>query len=119
MAQKCLECGTEINGRIDKKFCDDQCRNTFNNRLKRDQNNYIRNVNNTLRKNRRILAELNPNGKSKAKREEMLLKGFNFNYFTNVYITKDKRTYYYCYDYAYLEIDNDWYALVMKKDWVK
>ncbi|MBN2521295.1 MAG: hypothetical protein JXB17_12355, partial [Bacteroidales bacterium] len=58
----CTECGEPIHGRSDKKFCCDQCRNIFNNRLNSNLNNYMRNINNVLRKNRRILAELNPNG---------------------------------------------------------
>ncbi|MCD4732176.1 MAG: hypothetical protein K8R74_16335, partial [Bacteroidales bacterium] len=84
----CPECGFEIIGRTDKKFCSDQCRNTFNNRLKQDANNYIRNINNILRKNRRILAELNPKGKSKVTRNKLNEKGFNFDYYTNSYSTK-------------------------------
>jgi|SRR5690554_2148733 len=118
MKQLCLECGEKIKGRVDKKFCDDQCRNTYNNRQKRDQNNFIRNVNNILRKNRRILATLAPKGKGKANKDELLQKGFDFTYYTNTYTTKDDRTYYYCYDFAYLELDNNWYALVKRKEWV-
>lgn len=116
MEQLCLECGEKVSGRIDKKFCDDQCRNTYNNRQNRDGNNYIRNVNNILRKNRRVLAELVDKGR--ATKDELLLKGLNFNYYTNTYTTKDNRTYYYCYDYAYLELEGDWYAIVKRKEWV-
>ncbi|MEZ5198076.1 MAG: hypothetical protein R2764_17305 [Bacteroidales bacterium] len=114
----CPECGFEIVGRIDKKFCSDQCRNTYNNRLKRDSNNYVRNVNNTLRKNRRILEELNPGGKSKAHRNKLVSKGFNFDYYTNSYTTKSGKTYYYCYEYGYLPIEDDYFFLVMKQDYV-
>ncbi|HET9053883.1 MAG TPA: hypothetical protein VFM90_06915, partial [Cyclobacteriaceae bacterium] len=56
----CQECGEKIIGRVDKKFCSDTCRISFNNKLNSDGTNYVRNVNNTLRKNRRILTELNP-----------------------------------------------------------
>lgn len=51
----CLACDKPLKGRLDKKFCDDYCRNNYNNRLNSDQSNYVRNVNNILRKNRRIL----------------------------------------------------------------
>lgn len=116
--RNCPECGETILGRADKKFCSDQCRNTFNNRDKQDANNYIRNVNNILRKNRRILANLNPNGKSKASRNKLVEKGFNFDYFTNSYTTKTGKTYYYCYEFGYLPIEDDYYFLVMKQDYV-
>ena len=39
----------------------------------------MRNVNNMLRKNRRILAVLNPNDKAKTTKTELLDKGFKFN----------------------------------------
>ncbi len=114
----CLECGYEIIGRSDKKFCSDQCRNTYNNRLKKDANNFVRNVNGVLRKNRRILAELNPDGKAKVPFQKLKDKGFNFDYFTNMYRTKAGKTYFYCYEYGYLPIENDYYFLVLKQDYV-
>lgn len=114
----CLECGTKIFGRVDKKFCSDQCRNSYNNKLNSDGTNYIRNVNNILRKNRRILMDLNPNGKSKTHRNKLFEKGFDFNYFTNTYTTKAGAIYYFCYEYGYLPIDNDFFALVKKQEYV-
>jgi hypothetical protein len=41
----CLQCGTELRGRIDKKFCDDQCRTAYNNSIKTDSA-IIKNINN-------------------------------------------------------------------------
>ena len=61
----CIECGRSFQGRSDKKFCTDACRNHFNNKQNADQMNYIRSVNNTLRKNRRILENLILRAKAK------------------------------------------------------
>lgn len=36
MDKKCLECGEKIVGRADKKFCNDYCRNAYNNNLHKD-----------------------------------------------------------------------------------
>lgn len=118
MKKHCLECGTPIKGRSDKKFCSDDCRNTYNNRLNSDQHNHMRKVNNILRKNRRILASLNPEGKTKISRNQMLKKGFNFNYFTSIYTTQSGKTYYFCYEQGYLPIDQEMCALVIKKSYV-
>jgi len=118
MEKKCLECGDEIFGRVDKKFCGDQCRNLYNNKLNGQNTNYIRNINRILKKNRNIMESLCPNEKSKVKKDKLLSLGFKFNYFTNIYETKEGRRYYYCYDFAYLQLDENWYALVKKKDWV-
>jgi hypothetical protein len=56
----------KIVGREDKKFCSDGCRN--NNKINKDSTNFMRNINNKLRKNYRILSELNVEGKSKTTR---------------------------------------------------
>ncbi len=119
MERKCPECGESIKGRVDKKFCSDLCRNSYNNRNNSDNNNYMRNINNILRKNRRILEELNPEGKTKIHRDRMTAKGYNFNYFTNTYQTKTGNLYFFCYEYGYLELENDFFALVKRQEWVE
>lgn len=115
----CLNCDNPIKGRLDKKFCSDQCRTTHNNRLNSDANNFVRNINNILRKNRRILAELNPNGKAKVKEKVLAETGFKFSYFTNEYITKSGNVYRFCYEYGYLKLKNNQYALVVRQEYVE
>lgn len=110
----CLECGGKITGRADKKFCSDQCRVTYNNKLNRDETSYMNNVTNILRKNRRILLELNTKGKTKVNRDKLNDKGFDFNYFTSQYKTKEGSIYHFCYEQGYLPLDNNWYLLVVK-----
>ena len=82
MQKNCLQCDAPLKGRIDKKFCDDACRNTFNNAKNKDNNNLIRNTNNWLRRNHRILKALNPNQKTKVSRTKLMENGFDFNYIT-------------------------------------
>ena len=117
--RECPICGDLIQGRADKKFCSDQCRTTHNNRLNSDVNNFVRNVNNILRKNRRILAELNPRGKSKVHRDKLLELGFKFSYFTNVYKTRAGKAYHFCYEQGYLELEDGMYALVIRQEYVE
>lgn len=114
MERNCPECGEKIVGRIDKKFCSDYCRNAYNNNLNKDSRNLMRNVNNKLRKNYRILEELNPKDKTKATRTKLLAKGFNFEYFTNIYTTKTGNIYYFVYDQGYLPLEGEFYALVRR-----
>ncbi|KIO50622.1 MULTISPECIES: hypothetical protein [Flavobacterium] len=111
----CLECSEKIVGREDKKFCSDSCRNAYNNKINKDSTNFMRNVNNKLRKNYRILTELNSDGKSKATRDKMINKGFDFDFFTNVLQTKTGNTYYFLYDQGYRSLDNDYFMLVKKE----
>lgn len=119
MASKCIECKEKLYGRADKKFCSSHCRSTYNNRLNSDTVNFMRNINNILRKNRRILKVLNPKGKTKVSKSQMLENGFKFSYFTNEYITQAGKVYRFCYEQGYLELDNDIYALVVRKEYVE
>lgn len=118
-SRHCLECQTEVKGRKDRKFCSDYCRNSYNNRLNEDANSYVRRINSILRKNRRILAELNPEGKKTVPVLSLAEKGFNFHYFTNIYTTQKGAKYYFCYDHGYLRIDHDQCMLIIKQDYVK
>ncbi len=115
----CLECGDPFKGRIDKKFCSDLCRVSFNNRMNSEDIQYVRNINNILRQNRRILMALNPSGKNKVSHEKLKAKGFNFNFITSLYKTRDGAVYYYCYEQGYLPIENDYYLLVIKKEFLQ
>src|SRR5438034_11239501 len=112
----CLCCNKPLRGRSDKKFCDDYCRNNYNNQLRANlgHNSCVRNINNALLKNRKILQTILPNGDetAKANKEKLLNLGFQFKYLTHAYKTKRERTYYYCYEYGYLPLENDGYLIV-------
>ncbi|GGC82363.1 hypothetical protein GCM10011508_07120 [Flavobacterium lutivivi] len=112
--RNCPECGDKILGREDKKFCSDSCRNNYNNRINKDATNLMRNINNKLRKNYRILSDTNTEGKTKTTKAKLLSKGFDFEYFTNILNTKTGNTYYFVYDQGYMLLDNDFYMLVKK-----
>jgi hypothetical protein len=112
----CLNCDEPIKGRADKKFCDDACRNNYNNQLNSDNSNYVRNINNILRRNRRILANFIPLDKTTAKASKKKLEeaGFSFSNFTSIYRNKQNQTYFFNYEYGYLSLENDWYMIVKK-----
>ncbi|MFP4664617.1 MAG: hypothetical protein ACLFM1_09340 [Bacteroidales bacterium] len=118
MKRTCKECGESFFGRADKKFCSDQCRNSYNNSLRKDYNNMMRNINNILRKNRRILHKYNPHGKAKVQKKTLLDAGFDFDYLTNVYQTQKGHVYKFCYDQGYLELDDNLITIVERKEYV-
>lgn len=117
-SKTCPECGGKILGRADKKFCSDQCRNSYNNKLNSDASNTVRNINNILRKNRRILQSLtNQSDKTMVSKDTLLSKGFNFSYGTHTYTTKKDVIYQFCYEYGYLYLeDKNLYLLVERKE---
>jgi hypothetical protein len=117
--KKCLDCGEKLVGRIDKKFCNDQCRNNYNNKLNSDTSEIMRNVNAILRKNRKILEEIlshSPEGKMTVNQRKVNDKGYNFNYFTNIYTTKTGKKYYFCYEYGYMQLENELLMLVKRSE---
>ncbi|MFT4771254.1 MAG: hypothetical protein ACI9CP_000546 [Cryomorphaceae bacterium] len=119
MKKQCLECQDEFVGRVDAKFCSDSCRSSFHNRTNIEGREEIKRVNVILRKNRKILAGFNKTGTARVRRSLLLTEGFNFNYLTNVYITSKGKTYKYSYDYGYLESEDDYLTIVIKKDYVR
>lgn len=102
--RKCLECGEQLRGRLDKKFCNDSCRNSFNNAKNREKNALIKRTNSQLRKNYQILTKYNTTDKTTVARQTLSLEGFNFELFTSIYVTKANKTYYFVYDQGYLSI---------------
>lgn len=113
----CLECNADIRGRTDKKFCSDHCRNAYNNKLNKDSNNLIRNINNRLRKNYRILKsfQLKDGNTTKTSKRRLLDKGFDFEFITNILTTKKGTTYRFVYDLGYRKLEDDSYLIVMRK----
>ena len=101
MENVCLECGSQLIGRLDKKFCTDQCRYLYNNKQKRQHEAGIQNINRILRKNRSILKSLNPVGKTTVRRSLLENKGFEFDFFTHTYRSKGGSLYYFVYEYGY------------------
>ncbi|MDT0675192.1 hypothetical protein [Autumnicola musiva] len=114
MQRSCLECGEKLVGREDKKFCSDYCRNAHHNKANRGEIAIIRAVNNQLRKNYKILQDLNPENKGKTSKSRLLEKGFSFNHITSIYTTKTGTVYYFVYDQGYLPLENEYYALVKR-----
>jgi hypothetical protein len=114
----CLQCQKPLRGRTDKKFCDDNCRNVFNNTIKAVPYNLVRNVNNQLAKNRRLLEEVIPAGEEMGKttRDKMISKGFSFKYLTHTYTNKKGNVYFFCYDYGYLPLEGEWLLVVHRKE---
>lgn len=101
-SKTCPECGQIVIGRADKKFCDDYCRNTFNNRNNSDASNYVRNINNVLRKNRRILESKFNNKLTRISFLHLASEGFSFLLHTHTVRNKRGKIWHYCYEYGYM-----------------
>lgn len=106
-AQLCLTCEKELSGRSDKKFCNDQCRNIYNSARQKNiraaEPIYIKMVIDILRKNRKILAALDPVPKEPVivHRSRLVNLNFNFDFITSTLDTHRGHHYRYCFEYGY------------------
>lgn len=112
----CRCCNAPVKGRADKKFCNDYCRNEYNNSLKSPATNLVRNINNALGRNRRILESLlQPDEQPVTIHHDKLVeKGFLFKYNTHTFTNKKKDVYFFCYEMGWLALDNGWYLVVKR-----
>lgn len=115
--RSCRYCGSTIRGRQDKKFCDDACRNTFNNQKHAQQSNLMRAIHRVLRKNRAILLAKLPEGitRIKVSRDCLFREGFDFRYLTHSYCPHRGKEYRFCYEIGYVVLEGDWLAVVREK----
>lgn len=118
--KNCIACNKIIRGRSDKKFCNDYCRNAYNNQIKSPTNNFIRNTNNRLSKNRRILEYIieDTNPFIKIKKEQLMQLGFSFEYTTQIHQNKQGKIYYFCYDYGYFTINKEWCVIIKNETFI-
>lgn len=119
MERKCLDCGDVLKGRADKKFCSDQCRNNYNNRLNKDTNSFVRNVHLLLRRNRRILADLYEEQRIRVHRDALFALGFNFAFFTHTIETSTGEMFRYCYEYGFSQSDDDFVEIRVNSEFLE
>lgn len=112
----CKECDNALLGRADQVYCSDYCRNAWHNKTKAGSTPYVRKVTGILKRNRNILAELNPAGTSNSSRQTLARKGFNFDFFTNTYTTRKGDVYYFCYEFGYVERTDRFITLVKREE---
>ena len=101
-------------GRPDKKFCDDGCRNVYNNWIKKKELEEIRNIDQALKRNRRIMKQLLGSEEQVTISEKKLRDaGFNFDFSTHTFFSKKKSNQFiFCYNYGYHALGNGKYKIV-------
>ena len=116
MKTKCQFCEKEIIGRAGIKFCSPICKaRKHQENKKASQVEIVEEINKILLKNRMILRETIGNQKQ-MKTEQIVLskQGFNFKHFTGMYLNRQGKTYYYVYDFAWMEFSTQ-EVLIVKK----
>ncbi len=100
----CLNCGSELEGRADKKFCNHYCKSNYNyEKNKGTEQTLFKKIDIQLKLNRRLLRDFNKAGKSTIRAEKLLSEGFDPNYFTHYWKNKKGDVYLFCYEFGFLK----------------
>lgn len=114
--RNCLECQSVLNGREDKKFCNDACRSAYNNKSYRCQNETLRHTNLILKRNYKILQHLVASGDCTIGKKELIRKGFSPDYVTRVSRNASGHTVYFLYDHSFFNLGKNNRLLIQKTD---
>lgn len=119
ITKKCLVCSTQFVGRSDKKYCSDQCRNVYNNKINSQLSKNIRKTNRILRVNRDILNKYYIIGIEEVSLFSLISEGFILTHFTNLYKDTKGAEIYFCYDIGYQLSKNEMVKILEKKKFEK
>jgi len=105
----CKVCKKKIIGRSDKMFCSIKCKNYYHTNLRRVTKNAVKEIDIILHRNRSILLEILGKRRLKIKVNRIVLekKKFRFKYHTHLHINKHNKTFYYVYDFSWMEFSDD------------
>ena len=114
--KQCLYCRKNIRGRSDKKFCNDYCRNYYNQGLKEKEGVAEKKINQILSRNRRVLQQISEEGHYVClPRERLMSMGFDPRFCTELYFTKSKTACFFCYDYGFVFSQKNDLAIVFER----
>ena len=114
--KQCLYCRKNIRGRSDKKFCNDYCRNYYNQELKEKEGVAEKKINQILSRNRRVLQQISEEGHYVClPRERLMSMGFDPRFCTELYFTKSNTACFFCYDYGFVFSQKNDLAIVFER----
>ena len=118
----CLDCKKHLSGRADKKFCDVYCKSAYHYRLRQEAMNFYTQIDQQLKKNRKLLKQYNKAGKATIRASVLRELGFDPNFFTHYWKNNNGEVYLFVYEYGFLtKIENgkQKYVLVTWQPYMK
>jgi len=116
MKKTCQQCGQEMQGRTDKKFCSTDCKNRYHIDNRRNTRDAVAEIDGYLHRNREILVTL-MGSSTKVEIDRLVLSrtGFRYDYHTGTYLNKKGKMYRLVYDYAWMDFSDQKVMIVRKK----
>jgi len=97
----CLECGKELNGRYDRKFCCTKCKNHYHNERSVLVKRYHERIGRYLKTNYGILDKLYKMELKSYSMDDLVGMGFRPEVCTSCRVVKGKITEHSCFEYKY------------------
>ena len=115
--KKCKTCSKRLSGKNYKLFCSVKCKNYYHVNLRKVTDGHVKELDTILHRNRSILLEVLGKRKVQITVERVFLekKKFTFKYYTHLHVNSKGKTYYYVYDFAWMEFSNDEILIIRKK----
>ena len=112
----CPQCFASFSGRVDKKYCTNDCRAEANRLKRRLARQPTILINEILWRNREILRNLWKDRPTMIARETLISEGFKLPYHTGIHITTKGNIYFICYDFGFqpCNVSGSHMALVVK-----
>ena len=108
----CLECGDKIMyGRIDKKFCCEECKVRYYNNLAKGSRAYRRKIMGRLARNYQILEQIIKAGEKSVELTDLVSAGFTPESVTGYHKNRFKSDEYWCFDIKYRMTDSRVYSI--------
>lgn len=118
--RKCIECDADLSGRAGQKYCSDNCKSAFHykNNKQKLPSTYVR-IEKQLKQNRSILKKYNLSGQLQIRKDILPKEGFDFKYYTHLWIAENRDVYCFCYEYGFCDLKDGNYKLTMWQDHMK
>ena len=102
----CPMCGSKISGRSDKIYCSVKCKSQYHLERKAQHLPFTSPIDKILHRNWIILTEyyeITGTRKFFVSKAELNKAGFHINYFTTIHTNAKGKTYYYVYNFGWME----------------
>ena len=115
--RKCKMCNVLITGRSDKIFCSTNCKTEYHYKLRNATAKEVTEINKILARNRSILLEIIGKNLTQKKVPRLNLdkKKFNYKYHTHLILNSRGKTFFYCYDIAWMEFSDNEVLIIKRK----
>lgn len=117
-AKFCKVCGTKLEGRRDKKYCNQSCKNQYHYEMRSLHHNEISAEMGFLLRNRTILHEIldqQASMKKKVSRDLLHFMGFRFECHTGTHVNHQGKMYRYVFDYSWMPF-SDKEVLILRRN---